>query len=175
MKNTVNSKINFILFILGFVLLSSCSNQKTEFNDQIESADLESTIHAQLLDSNNDIVTTDFLKAKWERELEDEGINIKLEKFEIIQSFNEHKGVETFFLKAKSSDGTFETGTFLVKHLNGTKIKYQLSGKTYRCQGCSTGCSLTVSGTSCYCSSCPSGVSQTCVKTETVIIDDQKQ
>ncbi len=166
-------KICLGFFIMLFVI--SCVQDENDFVYNEESISLNDILKVKLYDiSNNEAVevTTDYLKDKWEKELAMEGINVSLEKFEIIQSKTQ-EGTATFFLKAKSTNGTVETGAFIVpQNENDTTTKlpdssYLLKGKTCTCQGCPQGCRLHMNGSTCTCTTCPAGGSQACTKTET--------
>jgi len=166
-------RVLIVLFVLPF-LFASCSKNEADFVDETESTNLESIINVQLIDDENNEVTTDYLKAKWESELAAEGDVLELGKFEVITSSLED-GTPTYFLKVVSTDGTLETGAFMVKNEGGllSATSYTLKAKTCSCKGCSSGCNLTVSGSSCYCSNCPPWGNQSCIKTETIIINEQ--
>ncbi len=157
-------------FFMMCVFLS-CSTDDKEFVVSQESTDLSKIANVKLVDKvgQSEIeVTTDYVKEKWENALIDEGFDVKLEKFQILESFDEIKQSKVYFLKAVSKDGTIETGAFL----SSTDVKgvYVLEKKTCSCQGCPTGCNLVVSGSSCSCSPC-TGPNKSCTKTETVVIE----
>lgn len=156
--------------LLSFLLITSCSTEETPFVENEQSPNLESIIKADLQESDNTPITTDYLKNKWEKQLAEEGTPYKLGNFQIVTSTTADDE-KTFFLKAVSVDGTFETGAFLIKDQSSKDGTYRLGEKTCSCKGCASGCSLQVDGNKCSCSSCPYG--SDCVKTETVVIGNQ--
>ncbi|VAW25802.1 hypothetical protein MNBD_BACTEROID04-430 [hydrothermal vent metagenome] len=171
MKNFI--KITLLLLLLPLVF-NSCIKEN-DFVVNEESASLEDIINVKLIDvleGKKITVTTNYLKEKWEKEIYiEDDVKVTLDRFEILQSETE-EGVKTYFLKAKSTDGTINTGSFILlnKDANGDNI-FLLGSKTCSCKGCSGGCELIIDGTRCRCSSCPPG--EDCVKTETVIIEDE--
>lgn len=153
----------FLLLILGL----SCSKEGPDFLVSQESDNIDNIVNARLIyvdDNNKEIeVTTNYIKDKWENALLKEGFEVKLEKFKILEGYNNEKEEKTYFLKTISVDGTIETGAFINKtDKNGV---YSLAGKTCTCTGCPTGCNLVISGDNCSCSSCP-GPNKSCTKTE---------
>lgn len=161
---------NLILLFLSVIVITSCSVEEAPFVENEKSANLETIIKADLQDSDNTPITTDYLKGKWEKELTEEGTPFKLGEFQVITSTdgNENK---VFFLKASSVDGTFETGAFITKDDTSKDGPYRLEGKTCSCKGCANGCRLIIDGNNCNCSSCPYG--QDCIKTETATVGNQ--
>jgi len=176
-------KVLFNMLALIFtVLVSSCSIvEEPDFVYNKESLSLKNIAKVEIYDLKGNKATqisSNYLKEKWESQIkEEEGITVILEKFEILESIMDN-GERTYFLKAKSIDGTIETGAFLTKDKNINKLydissnSYLLGSKTCTCEGCSSGCNLTVTGSICSCSPCPPGPNQ-CVKTETVVIEDK--
>ena len=166
------------LVITSLCFIFSCSTNGDEFVYNEEVSNLDDIAKVEIYDLKGNeatLISTDYLKEKWETQIkEEEGLSIVHEKFEILQSEMEN-GEKTYFLKAKSKDGTIETGAFLKKDKSTNELykvsvnSYILGGKTCTCEGCSSGCRLTVTGTICSCSGCPPGPIQ-CVKTETVVI-----
>lgn len=167
------------IYLIFSALLCSCSQDEFVYNE--ESLSLANIVNVDIYDLKGDKATqisTEYLKEKWESQIKkEEGMNVVIEKFEILQSFADN-GEPTYFLKAKSKDGTIETGAFLTKNKNVNELykvskeAYTLGSKTCTCEGCSSGCRLTVTGTICSCSSCPPGPIQ-CVKTEKIVVGDQ--
>lgn len=163
--------------LIGLIIFSNLFISCTKENDFLvneESSSLKSIINAKIIDIKNNIeieVTTEYLKEKWEKELlEEEGTKFDLINFEILQSKTED-GINTYFLKATSKGGSIKTGAFLTL-MEGSDNVYLLRGKTCSCKGCPNGCDLLTFGTRCRCTSCPVGGSQSCIKTETVVIDE---
>jgi hypothetical protein len=157
------------VFIIVLTLLS-CSKDEANFVVNEESASLEQILNVKLLDvSNNQSieVTTDYLKEKWEKELLKEGHKVTLGSFSILESKTDN-GELIYFLKAISTDGTLETGSFM--EFNGKNLNsYTLRGKTCSCTGCPNGCNLSVNGGNCGCTACPpAGGNLSCTKTETI-------
>jgi len=169
-----------LYFLFTSIFLFSCSHEDFVYNE--EALHLDEIAKVEIYDFQGNeatLITTDYLKEKWETQIkEEEGLSVVLEKFEILLSTTEN-GETTYFLKAKSKDGFIETGAFLTKDkstsglFNLSKNTYTLGSKTCTCKGCSSGCNLTTSGTSCFCSSCPPWGSQDCVKTEVIVIEDK--
>ena len=135
-----------------------------------KSGNLEKIANVDILDYDDNKISTDFIKTKWETELTlKTGKKVTLDEFEILTTMNE-RGEKVYFLKVSSSDSSISTGSFLIKDSSNT---YLMRGKTCTCEGCASGCSLVVSGNICYCSGgCPSNPdgTQNCKKTETVVI-----
>lgn len=120
----------------------------------IESNNLKEIINIKLIDRNNSnevIVTTKYLKEKWEKQSLEEGHKVEYEKFKIIESLDKETNEKYYFLKASSNDKKIQTGAFLIKQGDGF---YSLSGKECTCKGCIEGCNLIVEGTNCKCTSC---------------------
>ncbi len=168
----INSKLkcSFFLMLLSLVFVA-CSKNDSDFIVSQESDDINTIVNAKLIDIENSQeieVTTDYIKDKWEKALKEEGFNVKLDKFQILETVDETDQSTLYFLKTTSTDGTIQTGAFIYKtEKDGV---YKLGGKTCTCEGCPTGCELQVNGTKCSCSSCP-GPNRSCTKTETILID----
>ena len=162
----------FVLTLFSVIcLLFSCSKDSQYFVVDTESATLEKISNIKLVDivdQNKIEVTTDYVKNKWEKALIDEGDNVKLEKFKILESFDKINNTKVYFLKAVSSDGTVETGAFMT--LTDEAGVYVLGKKICKCVGCPTGCHLVVTGNDCDCSPC-TGSNKACTKTEEVVIE----
>ena len=162
-----NYKIIVLLFTVIFI---SCTQEEQDFIISQEKGSLDEISNVTILDKvdNDEIeVTTEYLKMKWQNALKEEGFSIKLEKFEILESFDEEKGIKTFFLRTVSRDKTISTGAFLTKKSDGV---YMLGSKTCTCEGCPQGCNVVVSGSTCSCSPC-TGHNKSCTKKETIIIN----
>lgn len=168
MKNKAILTLIFSLF-----LASSCTNFEPEIITGKETSSLEDLTNFKIYDMVNgklNRVTTAYLKKKWEASLKNEGTEANLNTFEMLTDKDEN-GIDFYFIKARSEDGTIEIGTFIEMRI--TKLRPQPEGilgeKTCKCTGtCSSGCSLSISGSgsgkTCTCSPCwPSG---TCTKTE---------
>lgn len=152
-------------------LLFSCSKDSQYFVVDTDSATLEKISNIKLVDivdQNKIEVTTDYVKDKWEKALIDKGDNVKLEKFQILESFDEINNTKVYFLKAVSSDGKVETGAFMTS--TDEAGVYVLGKKICKCVGSPTGCHLVVTGNDCDCSPC-TGTNKSCTKTEEVVIE----
>ncbi len=163
------------VLLLGSIFIFYACTQEPDFILNEASTSLDKLINIKIVNSidGKDIeISTDYLKEKWEQEISsEEAIKVTLHKFEILQNKTK-EGEKTYLLKAKSKDGTINTGTFLIlKKDNGGNDFFLLGEKTCTCKGCSSGCELIIDGTRCRCSGCPPG--QDCVKTEKVIIKEQ--
>ncbi len=161
--------VAILIFVLFF--FNSCSNEE-DFITSIDSISLDDISNVEIYDvaqQKEVIVTTDYLKTKWETSLMEEGVNVKLENFRIIESLDKETGAKVFFLLTSSKDKTIETGAFLTKTDNGS---YRLGSKQCTCTGCPNGCNITVVGSTCSCSGCGDDTSKKCTKSETVIIQE---
>ena len=162
---TINKNLYFLFLI---ILMSSCSKEESDFITSQEENNVENIVNAKLVDVNDNgievTVTTDYLKNKWEKSLIEEGYDVKLGKFEILEGYDDGNNEKIYFLRTISSDGTVNTGAFLKK--TDREGVYRLGWKTCTCQGCPTGCNLKIEGDKCSCTSCP-GPNKSCTKTET--------
>ncbi|WP_290701313.1 hypothetical protein [Lacinutrix sp.] len=159
-------KKTIYLAILALITLASCSKEN-DFIYNEESSDLQKIINVSIFDeTSKKEITTEYLKSKWENKiLEQDGYDVELEKFEIIQSTDNDTKEIYYFLKSISKNRTIETGAFLIKIGEG---QYKMGAKQCSCAGCRTGCRLTITGSNCDCSKCPPG--KACTKTETAIV-----
>jgi hypothetical protein len=171
MKNFLKTAL---LILIPLLTLNSCTKEP-DFVVNEESSSLDKLINIKLINAveGKEVeITTNYLIEKWEKEIyiEDE-VKVTLNKFKILQNETD-QGVKIYFLKAKSSDGTINTGAFLLlkKDKNGNNT-FLLGDKTCTCKGCANGCELIIDGTKCRCSNCPPD--QDCVKTEKVIIKEE--
>lgn len=158
-------KIFYLIFIL-FLFISNYSCNKNAFIVNTESSKIENLINGKLYNELNEVITTKKLISKWESELNEEGFDVKLSNFKIIESYNEQNDSKVYFIKSKSSDNTIETGAFINISQDGKAI---LGKKKCTCTGCPNGCELRIIGTSCSCTDCwPSETNSKCTKTETI-------
>ncbi|TYB79451.1 lipoprotein [Bizionia myxarmorum] len=112
-------KINLLLLVL-LLVVTSCSNEEQDFIVGKESKNLEDITHVKLydlVDNQENLVSTDYLKQKWAAEFnEDFTLNkIHFTSFEVLKSLNVETRESIFFLKVTSSDKTVEHGVFLRK------------------------------------------------------------
>lgn len=135
-----------LLFLIG--ILNSCSN------DVSENVNLDEVFQNKIIamvDDKEITIDKQKLKNQWEKQvLEEDGLAVSFEKFEIIESETDSDDNKSFFLMAKSEDGTITTGAFLTPTANGL----MMGGKKCTCTGCSQGCELRIVGSSCSCSAC---------------------
>ncbi|WP_338733218.1 hypothetical protein [Mangrovimonas cancribranchiae] len=164
-------KKNSLIFstIIILLVLLSCSKDDQDFIVGQESLTIEEIFKTKMVDASGKEVTTASLKTLWENKLKEEGFNVKLNTFSIIQTVDEQDN-ELFFLKTISKDGTIETGAFL--SFDSQSNLYKLGSKQCTCTGCPNGCHLEVEGSTCTCSGCPEDTSKKCTKSETAIIED---
>jgi len=170
-----------ILVLLSIITILSCSKETDEFVTNVDADSIDKILNVNLYDINQEgeavTISTAYLKEKWEGQLFEEGFDVDLHKFQILESETEDSE-KVYFLKAVSKDGTLETGAFIEKsefleqNAGLTDGSYVLKGKTCTCQGCATSCVLTVTGKICRCSDCPPGPIL-CIKTETIVIQNQ--
>ena len=169
-KLIVMKNLKRLILLLATITLSSCSSEN-DFVLNTESNKINDLLNIKLIEKNSNnesIVTTDYLKEKWEKQSLKEGNEVEYEKFQILESIDEETDKKYYFLKASSKDNTIQTGAFLIKQSENV---YALGGKECTCKGCEQGCNLTVTGQICRCSSCfPSGGK--CEKTEKIIIGE---
>ena len=164
-----------ILFFLSLFLFFSCSEEESFILNE-ESIAIEDISNVSIFNKSNGVnyeVTTEFIKKKWESELLEEGIEVELEKFIILESKDKLNSKNYYFLKAISKDGTLETGAFLnkieTKNLS-ISASFELAGKKCSCTGCTNGCAIEVVGSKCTCTSCiPRGGK--CTKKEEQVVE----
>lgn len=160
---------NLILFLFGFLFISiQAKINPNSYN--IEEVNVENVFANKFYIIQNDgkvkYVSETDIKKIWEKKLQEEGYNTKLNKFEILTSNNSETGEIIYFLKSISTDEKIETGAFFIK----TKLGMLLGTKECTCTGCASGCNLTIFGENCSCSSCGFGGSQECKKTEKQVV-----
>lgn len=161
--------IQFLSIVLCLIMYSCPSESDFIINQEVK--DLNDILNIELVDQSDNsqiIVTTAYLKKKWENESLEDGYDVSYDKFQILQTQDEDTNETIYFLKATSKDNTISTGAFLSKNPDST---YKLEGKKCTCTGCSSGCDLKVYGKSCSCTSCfPRGGK--CEKKEEITLDD---
>lgn len=167
--------MKFLIKIFSLVLLiivaAACSGEDPDFVTSTVVQDIEQISNVKIIfnEGNKESrVTTKFIKDRWEKSLKEEGHNVDLKSFEIIEGFDSNKNEVIYFLRTTSSDNTIQTGAFITKGSNGV---YRMGSKQCTCEGCPQGCQLEINGTSCTCSSCEGNSNKACTKKETIIID----
>lgn len=162
--------LKFLTLFFTFVVFTSCSKEN-DFLLNTESNNINEIINVKLVEKNGNnetLVTTDFLKQKWEKLSLEDGYEVEYEKFQILESIDAKTNEKFYFLKASSKDQTIQTGAFLIKQSDNV---FALGGKECTCKGCEQGCNLTVFGQNCRCSSCFPNDGK-CEKTEKIIIEE---
>jgi hypothetical protein len=101
-------------------------------------------------------------------EPDSEGQLTSLQGYTVALSQPDEQGATGLYLHAKTADGTIEVAAFLDETGDGYVMR--TGQKTCKCEGCSNGCALVVSGHNCYCSSCPHN-DPSCKKTETATVE----
>ena len=162
----------FFTSVFLIVLSTSCQSLKPEIILSKDSPDIAQLINFELYDMVGGIrvlATSDYLKNKWKTIFSDESPDLILDKFEIFKSKDEY-GNDLHFIKAKSQDGTTQVGAiFTLESSKNQKPIGLLGPKTFKCQGCSKGCDLTINERKSFCSACsPNGK---CEKTELQIVE----
>jgi len=78
----------FLLLLIATVFLCSCTQDEFVYNEEASNLDDIAKVEIYDLKGNEaTLISTDYLKEKWETQIkEEEGLSIVLEKFEILQS-----------------------------------------------------------------------------------------
>lgn len=118
-------KIRFSVLLV----VTSCSNEEQDFIVGQGSKNIEDIALEKLYDlvgNKEQVVTTNYLKQKWESEFNDEFslIKTRFNTFEVLESTSEDTGMPVYFLKAVSKDKMVETGVFLRNNKNNSYTIY---------------------------------------------------